>query len=200
MVWRTNFSFMKKNKICLILKNNPGWTGGSEYIKNILFSFSYLDSFDRNKVELHLISFEKLTLNKSLEKCCDYIHTFNDLKPSFIKIFFQKENFNKLKEFLFASFIILRHRINFVFPFPNFLFFLGVKSALWIPDFQHHYLFKFFSKQEILHRNQKFKKIIRHSSFLVLSSEDSRKDLKKFYSHKNKNIFVLNFRANLNKK
>ena len=30
---------MKKTKICLIMKNNEGWTGGSEYIKNILFSF-----------------------------------------------------------------------------------------------------------------------------------------------------------------
>ena len=44
---------MKKNKICLILRNNPGWKGGSEYIKNILFSFSYL--------------------NKKIEKISNYI-------------------------------------------------------------------------------------------------------------------------------
>ena len=30
---------MNKNRICLILKNNSGWTGGTEYIKNILFFF-----------------------------------------------------------------------------------------------------------------------------------------------------------------
>ena len=33
---------MNKNKICLILKDNPDWTGGSQYIKNILLSFKYL--------------------------------------------------------------------------------------------------------------------------------------------------------------
>ena len=49
---------MKKHKICLILRNNPGWKGGSEYIKNILFSFSYLRANDRKKVELHLINFD----------------------------------------------------------------------------------------------------------------------------------------------
>ena len=190
---------MKKNKICLIMKNNEGWTGGSEYIKNILFSFSYLETNDRKKVELHLISFENKNFNKSLEKYYDYLHTYDNLSPLFIRKLFKQKSFNKLKEFIFTFLTVLRWKINFVFPFPNYLSFLGINSALWIPDFQHHYLDKFFSNKEIQYRNKKFKKIVRNSSLLVLSSKDSRKDLNKFYQKENKKVFVLNFRANLNR-
>ena len=80
-----------KQKICLILKNNPGWTGGSEYIKNILFSFSYLDLKDRQKVELHLISFENSFVNNKLEKYCKQIHTYYDLKPNFMRGIFKNK-------------------------------------------------------------------------------------------------------------
>lgn len=190
---------MKKNKICLILKNNEGWTGGSEYIKNILFSFSYLEPYVRKKIELHLISFENKNFNKTLEKYYDYIHTYDNLSPLFIRKLFKQKLFNKLKEFIFTFFIILRCKMNFVFPFPNYLFCLGINSALWIPDFQHHYLKEFFSNKEIQYRNQKFKKIVKSSSRLVLSSKDSRKDLNKFYKKDNNKVFILNFRANLNR-
>ncbi len=190
---------MKKNKICLVLKNNPGWTGGSEYIKNILSSFTYLNSIDRRKVELHLISFGEPSFNKNLDKYCDYLHTYQKLEHFITKKVFKQKIYNKILEFFFTCFILFRYKINFVFPFPNYLFFLRVKSALWIPDFQHHYLDKFFSKEEIEFRNRKFKKILRHSSVLVLSSIDSKKDLDKFYKNYKKKIFILNFRANLNR-
>ena len=91
-----------KQKICLILKNNSGWTGGSEYIKNILSSFSYLDLQDRQNVELHLISFESSSVNKKLEKYSDYLHTYNNLRPNF----FIKGVFSYWPLFRFSSTII----------------------------------------------------------------------------------------------
>ena len=188
---------MNKNRICLILKNNSGWTGGTEYIKNILASFSYLDNFDRKNVELHLISFDSSSNN--LEKDCDFLHEYRNQRNPFIRYIFSTKKNNKLKEFIFTLFILYKYKINFIFPFPKYSFCIGLKTALWIPDFQHHYLSKFFSKKEIFHRNRKFRKIFNNSSVLVLSSEDCRKDLKKFYGERKSKIFILNFRANLKK-
>ncbi len=191
---------MKKHKICLILRNNPGWKGGSEYIKNILFSFSYLRAHDRKKVELHLINFDNSIDTINFHKYCDYLHSYSDLKSSILRKFFHMKKFLKLKEFIFSLIIIYKQKINFVFPFPNFLSLIGVNSALWIPDFQHHHFGKFFSNKEVRYRNKKFKKILQSTNNIVLSSKDCKKDLRKFYGFFNKRIYVLNFRAFLNKK
>jgi len=190
---------MKKNKICLILRNNPGWKGGSEYIKNILFSFSYLTKKDRKNVELHLINFDNSIDKNSLKDYCDYLHSYSDIKNSRLKKLFLNKKIIKLKEFIFSLFIIFKYNINFLFPFPNYLSLFGVNSALWIPDFQHHHLGKFFSNKEITFRNKKFKTILKSTNNLVLSSKDSKKDLRKFYNFYNRRIFVLNFRTFLNK-
>lgn len=190
---------MNKNKICLILRNNPGWQGGSEYIKNILFSFSYLKKSDREKIELYFISFDNSFDFNLIKNYCDYFYSFSKLQNPILKKFFLRNSNSKILQFIFILYIIFRNNINFVFPFPNYLFFLGVKSALWIPDFQHHHLSKFFSDNEIHYRNKKFKEIIKYSSNLILSSKDCFNDLKKFYGQPKKRVFIINFRANLNK-
>lgn len=192
---------MKRNKICLILKNNPQWTGGSEYIKNILLSFSYLEKNERDKIELHLISFERSSENNNLLiSNSDYFYSLKYFRNTFLgKFLFFVNKKNKFIEYLYIVFILYSKKINFAFPFPNYLKWTGLKSALWIPDFQHHHLKEFFSNDDIKTRNKKFNKIINSTSRIVLSSEDSKKDLFKFYRIKNQRIFILNFRANLNK-
>tara|TARA_B100000212_G_scaffold285284_1_gene225748 strand:- start:824 stop:1990 length:1167 start_codon:yes stop_codon:yes gene_type:complete len=192
---------MKKNKICLIMKNNSNWTGGSEYIKNILLSFSFLEKNERDKIEVYLISFESSLENDYLFlKNSDYYYSLRDFRNSFIRrfLFFINEK-NKLIQFVYIAFILYSKKVNFAYPFPDYLKWIGLKSALWIPDFQHHYLRDFFSKDDIKKRNKKFRKIIDSTSKIVLSSEDSKRDLIKFYDINNKKIYVLNFRTNLNK-
>ena len=190
---------MNKNKICLILKDNPDWTGGSQYIKNILLSFKYLQKKERRQLEVHLISFENPSSVNKLDKYCEYLHSYSLIKNPLIKKFLLSHKNNKFIELIFTLVIIVKYKINFIFPFPNFLSLLRVKTALWIPDFQHHYLENFFTEKEIKYRNKKFRSILNNSSTLVLSSNDCKKDLKKFYGSNDKKIFILNFRANLNK-
>ena len=190
---------MNKNKICLILKDNPDWTGGSQYIKNILFSFKYLKNKERRKLELHLISFENPSSGNKLDKYCEYLHSYYLVKNPLIKSFLLNQKNNKLLELIFTLIIIVKYQINFVFPFPNYLPFFGFRTALWIPDLQHHYLDNLFSKEELQFRDKKFRKILNNSSTLVLSSNDCKKDINKFYGSYDKDIFILNFRANLNK-
>ena len=104
---------MKKHKICLILRNNPGWTGGTEYIKNIFFAFSFLSKKERKKIELHLIL---LKINKFnyLKKYCDYYIPIQILK-NFIRKYFILKKY-KVKEFIFASIVIYKQKNKFCFP------------------------------------------------------------------------------------
>ena len=87
---------MNKNKICLILKDNKDWTGGSQYIRNIIFAFNYLKKKDRRKIELHLISFENPSLGNKLDKYCEYLHSYYSIKNRFIKKFLLSQKNNKL--------------------------------------------------------------------------------------------------------
>ena len=136
---------MNKNRICLILKNNSGWTGGTEYIKNILASFSYLDNLDRKNVELHLISFDSSSNN--LEKDCDFLHEYRNQRNPFIRYIFSTNKNNKLKEFIFTLFILYKYKINFI-SISKILILYWIKNSIMDPRFQHHYLANFFLKKK----------------------------------------------------
>lgn len=63
----------------------------------------------------------------------------------------------------------------------------------WIPDFQHIHLPQFFSKQEISARNNAFLNLIYRSNAILLSSEDSLNDLKRFSPQNTVPTYVLHF-------
>ena len=93
---------------------------------------------------------------------------------------------------------ILYH-IKYVFPVKPYCFFriLGITPVSWIADFQHKHYPSFFDEREIRKRDADFSLIAKRKNPLVLSSNASYEDFKKFYSSKRKNVFVIHFSSYL---
>ncbi|OAS14510.1 glycosyltransferase [Paenibacillus oryzisoli] len=66
-------------------------------------------------------------------------------------------------------------------------------SVSWIPDFQHKYLSNFFSQEEIVHRDNKFKEIADQAKIVIFSSESAKNDFLKFYPESKAMTDVLRF-------
>ena len=68
-----------------------------------------------------------------------------------------------------------------------------ISSICWIPDFQHLYLKKFFSKTEIKRRDKLFLDYIKRASSIIVSSNDAYSHLKKNYNINEIKTYILNF-------
>ena len=85
---------------------------------------------------------------------------------------------------LFVNSIIRQNGLDGIFPLmdapvrPNVK---GCKVASWIPDFQHKFYPEFFTKQNLLLRDTRFKKILYNCDYVFLSSENAHGHLKQFY-------------------
>lgn len=69
----------------------------------------------------------------------------------------------------------------------------GLPTISWIPDFQHLHLTEYFSHEEIMNRNNHFKRLCRYSSCIILSSYVAKKDLLKFFPECKARVEVLQF-------
>ncbi len=68
-----------------------------------------------------------------------------------------------------------------------------IRCAGWIPDFQHHHLPDFFSRDEVLQRDRLFRRVISESHVVFVSSEHARKDLARFAPEHSDKASVLRF-------
>jgi len=68
----------------------------------------------------------------------------------------------------------------------------------WITDFQHKYLPYFFSKNELLERDQYFETICRDCNAVIFSSNTAKDDAIKFYPKYSKKFRVLQFSIHMN--
>lgn len=84
--------------------------------------------------------------------------------------------------------------LDFIFPVNSGLINF-IPYASWIPDFQHLHLPEYFSHQEIAIRNQSFHAIATQSRFLVVSSEDAKRDFLHFYPNSPIAIETLHFHS-----
>ena len=63
----------------------------------------------------------------------------------------------------------------------------------WIPDFQHKRLPQFFSDEELRTRDERFQGIVDEARHVVVSSEDSRQDLIRWFPPGSTEVSVLSF-------
>ncbi len=70
---------------------------------------------------------------------------------------------------------------------------LPYKLINWIPDFQHLRLPDMFSEKERANRSRDFRRLIRDSDRIVLSSKDAEVDLCEFFPGNEAKVRVLNF-------
>ena len=185
-------------KIAFIINFNPHkWLGGINVIKNLIYC---LNSFSKNKIEVVLI------VNKNLSKKESLI--FKGLTVIKTNIFYNQnfieKNYHRLNTVLLGRSnhyekFFSKEKINFVLHINVFSsnIFFGKKSVVktlsFIPDLQHIYLKKNVSFAKRVARNINIFLCALFSTKILLSSECSKKDIKKISSLAWKNSFVSKF-------
>jgi glycosyltransferase involved in cell wall biosynthesis len=191
----------KTLRICIIMQGHSSWTGGTEYTRNLIRALVMLPDYTRGTFEICLLV-GKYINREFLEEIGPFIHSLyyaeQDLPASAL---FRKPKWELatrvqcINDFRYASFF-RRKEIDFVYPYysrttgSHF-----VRSAAWIPDFQHKHLIKYFTSEEIRGRDKEFSAIANHASKVVLSSESAALDFKEFFPRVAYKSFILPFRT-----
>lgn len=100
-------------------------------------------------------------------------------------------NFSKKKEFIFSKIFFFSKKYDILFaPFGDSNFDNKAKKSIYILyDLQHIYYPQFFSKDELLRRQKRYKKIISNKNIILISiSNYSKADFENNFGKKNKII------------
>ena len=180
-------------KIAFFINPNLGWTGGVNYYKN-LFHFAL-----QHNPELEIFIFgHDLEAIKSL----GYPVSVKLIKTNVSKRFSFEWIVNKFSRMLFGrEFVIEQLCKKFdiqVVSHSNVTNLGSIKTANWIPDFQHFEHPEMFSKDEIIRRDRAYKNLLINSDLLFLSSESALEVAKKFCPNLKKDkVRVLRFSVNM---
>ena len=185
---------LKKTRIAFILPEDQSWTGGVNYLKNLLFAVKTagLDDFEP------ILYVGKKTDEKHLE-------LFKDLAEIRKNIIFDKRlwMFRKIMVFLFGrdtlcTRLFIKDQVDIVshylLPGSNHSF----KVINWIPDFQHVHLPMMFRGFEVKLRNKWLSAGLIDCDRMILSSFDARKDCIAFDPSCEAKTSVLHFVAQCN--
>lgn len=179
----------KKINLAFILENLGSWQGEKNYIYSLL---SALNNFPNKNINIKIITSKD---NASyLEKL--NLKNINIISTNFLS---EKKLLNIVKKIsgkIFKYFdpvmfyFIKKYKIDIVSHYRPMYF---AKTICWMPDFQHYHYPENFIKKEIQRRDNLYNNIVDSSDLVLLSSNDSIKDLKKFSADKNINYKKLNF-------
>ena len=181
----------QKKRIGIIYKFDENWVGGAYYIQNLIRSLSYLSKKDQ--IQLHVLTKDKSTF-EALQNATGY----SNLK--FLEYPYQ---FNKLEKFvnkvggkiLERKIIVNKIKLDWVFPLYNIPDNLinTKKIVFWIPDLQEKHLPEFFSKDEIIQRDNCCQKMIALNHSIVFSSYSALNDFNTFYPDSKNDKIVIQF-------
>jgi len=148
---------------------------------------------DDKKPHLQIISNKKEDFNKvkSLSyPFIEYILIYKKL-PIWCKLI-NKVTIYTLKRPIFSTTNHLK-KIEILFPSSFDNHFSCIKNKVfWIPDFQEHFLPKFFSESEIIARKE-YQKNIASQKFIIFSSKDAQNSFSSFYPESTIKKYVFNF-------
>ena len=173
------------------------WMGGVNYYKNLFTAIKMLNEKSSDNILLIYINEPNdENLNQIFSNYASYTkkEVYKPFKYYYKKFYkkllgkeFQKEKYIKYKKY--DKFDITSHNQND--------FIENVPALSWIPDFQHICLPEMFSKEEIVLRDEMFRKQIDNARLVILSSEDAKKDLEKFSPNDTVKARVLHFVADI---
>lgn len=184
-------------RLGIVFDYNSNWMGGTYYILNLLHAIAELPSVEqprviiygeneagfntvKNEVKLKDVSYKKIT------------NVFNNkliVGVNFISRSIAGFNlFNKGP----------RNKNEVIFPNASGAFFKNVPNRIyWIPDFQEKYYPVFFSAEDLAFREAFNIQMIAQKFPVVFSSEDVKKDFKKFYPASPNPIYTLPFAVSI---
>ena len=185
----------KPNKIGLIFTNDPGWTGGTDYIINLINALALLPKAEQPPLVLLIHSEEDKQLLLS--------------RTAYPKLEFHQIRFQPIKSIVGKVLLKLRlkqpsaypSRLRFIYPMPvvssyaSYFRKTPVQNRIfWIPDFQEKYFPELFEKEALAQREQRRSFLTsRHEHTIILSSHAAKADLLKFYPENKARLKVLHF-------
>ncbi|MFZ5572831.1 MAG: glycosyltransferase family 4 protein [Thermodesulfobacteriota bacterium] len=188
-------------RIALRVVGGQSWIAGVEYIKNIVAAISSLPEERRSGIQLNLICTREINQN-----------LFQQMQPHLHQVFFEEDDFprptvmNRLS-WLISSRIfqnlnprmnqfLSSRRFDFVYPyFSPYCARKKIRSAAWIPDFQHKHFKTFFPASELKARDAYFNKMVRHATLVILSSQATAEEFAAFFPNAAHKARVLPFRT-----
>ena len=174
--------------IGFIFDFNKNWFGGINYILNLINSFNYLDQDQKPRVvvfynQQNLVFKDEVTY--PFVQWIEIKYSFNKGVTYFLSMLLRRNLFYK-KEM---------SKCDILFPTNDLpvKFDKSIHSISWIPDFQHKILKNNFSFLHRFLREVKFKLILKNSKKTILSSQDSKNTLSKFYKTSLSKIQIVPF-------
>ncbi len=164
-------------KLGIVFKYSANWLGGIFYVINLVKTLNFLD--DRDKPEIFL--FYRPGLKKFLGHF-DYPYLtpvewdFPSLMKGTLKSWLLRKN-------VFVEGILKQFSLDAMYPVQDYPVKTRtrVKLISWNADFQYKYYPEFFTWMQRSGRKLRTRMALKNTDHLVLSSEDARKDLEKFF-------------------
>ena len=179
-------------KIAFTLPYFKNWIGGYNYILNLI---SVLSKDDSNNIEPILflgndIVEEEITPFLNIENLKIVTDNHFNLNKKNLRLFTTLATGKDIK----ALKIFRNNDINLVFESAQFY---GTQFPIpiiaWLPDFQHRHMPKKFNFFSFWKRELGFRKQTSSGRYIMVSSENSKKDCEIFYPSSKGSIFVISF-------
>jgi len=181
-------------KLGIIFSYNEKWIGGTYYILNLVHVLNLLNENEKP----HLVIFSNSADFEILRNESSYpfleFEEFNENPKAKFFVFV-----NKITSKIFKCKLIRRRytkNIDAIFPYQNnnYTNSLNIdKRIYWIPDFQEKHYPEFYSFEHLENEKVKNGWIVENSKKLLLSSQDAKNDLDKFYAGYKTKPFVVHF-------
>jgi glycosyltransferase involved in cell wall biosynthesis len=196
-------------RIGVVMQGGHGWTGGTEYIKNLALALGALPPEERSTFQLSLV-FGRKPESGVLDQLRGHLDATYELHAGRFAGLVQRLGhwaaaavgnpmnacFEKLLKSARLDFIYpltYDNRYNLGVSLPRRGNFLPCAWAGWIPDFQHRRLPEFFNDGEIDAREKGISRLLACARTLVLSSKSALADLKRFFPRADVRTEVLSF-------
>jgi glycosyltransferase involved in cell wall biosynthesis len=172
------------------------WIAGSVYISNLLHALELLPDEERTAICLVLpYTAQPADLRElGAGHCVVRYFAFRDTDSQHQKLSAVKRSLRHGKWPRSLETTLARVKAKIVFPVRTSL---GKEFPVpwigWIPDFQHKRLPDFFSKEELRRRDEGFQEIVNDADHIVVSSEDARGDLLRWFPTQPERVSALPF-------
>jgi glycosyltransferase involved in cell wall biosynthesis len=183
-------------RIAFTLLGDSSWTGGVNYLRNILFSLKELGDKDVEPVLFVAPDTDQKVVD-SLKPYVKEIVKESAYKRWTPRWFVSMSTRRALDRDVEVERLFIKHSIDVVFHSGLLGEGFRLPCVNWIPDFQHLHMPEMFSERDIKYRDKLFLDLSRMCERLVVSSETAREDFEKSLPKFKDKVDVLNFVARI---
>lgn len=183
-----------KVKVAFTIFGGPEWTGGINYLKNILCAIQEIPGKPIKPILFHADDVKKETI--------DLLIPFLDSKPIAVPEWRKSRKHSIVQRVKLGSLLsdklseryFTKENIDLVFQSGKWYGFkFPIPTIAWIPDFQHKHMPHMFDRTTNLKRDLGYKALSYSATRILVSSEDARRDSEKFLPKSKGKISVLPF-------